>query len=269
MDLFHPFRDHRRKGLVEKPFSSEWARIIDANVPYCRMLDASERIRLWDLIKVFIAEKNFEGCGGVVVSEEIKLTIAAQACLLLINLRHNYFEKLVSILVYPRGFTFEREEHGEFGMVTEEQIPVSGLSTSIGSIALSWPDTASGARDPDDGVNVVLHEFAHQLDLLDCAMDGAPVLTTRAMYGEWAAVLGAEFERLRSEVAHGIPSIISSYGATKPAEFFAVVTELFFEKPCELQREHPALYEEFRQYYGQDPAARFNCNPADIASAKQ
>ena len=262
MGIFHPFRDHRRKGIVEEPFPSEWAKIIDVYVPYCRMLNASERARLWNLIKVFMAEKNFEGCSGMVVSDEIKLTIAAQACLLLINLRHDYYEKLVSILVYPQGFTFEQREYGASGTITEEQIPVSGLSTSIGSIALSWPDTAGGARRPDDGVNVVLHEFAHQLDLLDSAMDGAPVLNTRSMYGEWAKVLGNEFERLRSEVAQDIPSLINSYGATKPAEFFAVVTELFFEKPCELLREHPALYEEFKQYYGQDPVTRFVKSPA-------
>jgi Mlc titration factor MtfA (ptsG expression regulator) len=105
-------------------------------------------------------------------------------------------------------------------------------------------------------VNVVLHEFAHPLDLLDSAMDDARVLNSRAMYGEWAEILGAEFERLRGEVAQGIPSIISAYGATKPAEFFAVVTELFFERPRELRQQHPALYDEFKKYYGQDPAAR-------------
>lgn len=256
MDVFHPLRNRRRKKIVAEPFPSTWAEIIDANVPYCRMLRTSEKHRLWDLIKVFIAEKNFEGCNGLVVTEEMKLIIAAQACLLLINLKHNYFEKLVSILIYPAAFEFEREDWSETGLVSVERIPVSGLSTDIGSIALSWPDTADGARLPDDGVNVVLHEFAHQLDLLDNAMDGAPILNSRALYGTWAKVLGAEFERLRSDVAQGIPSLISSYGATKPAEFFAVVTELFFERPHELRRQHPALYDEFKKYYGQDPATR-------------
>ena len=256
MDVFHPFRNRRRKKIVAEPFPSKWAKIIDANVPYCRMLKAPERQRLWDLVKVFVAEKNFEGCDGLVVTEEMKLIIAAQACLLLINLRHDYYEKLVSILVYPAGFTFEREDWSPAGLVSVERIPVAGLSTNIGSIALSWPDTAGGAQRCDDGVNVVLHEFAHQLDVLNSAMDGAPVLNSRAMYGEWAEVLGAEFERLRGEVAQGIPSIISAYGATKPAEFFAVVTELFFERPRELQQQHPALYDEFKKYYGQDPAAR-------------
>ena len=132
----------------------------------------------------------------------------------------------------------------------------AGLSSTLGAVVLSWPDTMRGGQNPNDGFNVVLHEFAHQLDQLDGAMNGAPVLEGGAMYRDWAHVLGAEYQRLQAEVETGASSLISAYGATKPAEFFAVVTELFFEKPVDLQREHPELYEEFRQYYRQDPAAR-------------
>lgn len=257
MGLVHPFRDHRRKEAGRQPFSLEWARIIDESVPCCLSLHPEELERLQDLIKVFIAEKQFEGCGGLVVTDEMKVMIAAQACLLLLNLHHNYYERLVSILVYPESFNFEQAEQGlAAGTVTVTQMPVSGLSSSSGAVVLSWPDTVDGPKRPHDGMNVVFHEFAHQLDQLDGSMDGAPALDTPAHYREWARVLGREYNRLQEDVQADRPSLISDYGATRPAEFFAVVTELFFERPAELRHLHPALYEEFMQYYRQDPAAR-------------
>ena len=256
--MLHPIRDHRRKELEQEPFPPAWAEIIARDVPYCRHLHADERARLENLIKVFIREKHFEGCGGLVVTDEMKVTIAAQACLLLLNLRHDYFERLVSILVYPQGFDLEQEERGlTAGTVSVTSLPVIGLSSSSGAVVLSSPDPLRGARHPEDGINVVFHEFAHQLDQLDGTMDGAPVLDSTALYREWAQVLGSEYRRLQEEVEEGKSSLIRAYGATRPAEFFAVVTELFFEKPVELRRDHFRLYEEFRQYYHQDPAARF------------
>lgn len=255
MGLFHPFRDHRRKELAEQPFPAEWSEIIARVVPYCRTMHPEERARLEALIQVFLGEKHFEGCGGLTVTDEMRVTIAAQACLLLLNLHDNYFDRLESILVYPESFAFDKEEYyHEAGTVTLERVPVAGLSSSGGAVALSWPDTLEGARRTDDGSNVVLHEFAHQLDQLDGVMDGAPALDTAALYRDWARVLGAEYARLQGEIALGIPSLVSPYAATKPAEFFAVVTELFFERPADLKRQHPELYEEFRQYYRQDPA---------------
>jgi len=256
MSLFHPFRDYRRRELAERPFPAEWSAVIAQNVPYVRSLNPDERARLEELIQIFIAEKNFEGCGGLAVTDEMRVTIAAQACLLLLNLPISYYDRLSSVLIYPEGFAYDRETRGEAGLVTAERVPVSGLSSSGGAIALSWPDALAGSLRPNDGANVILHEFAHQLDQLDNVMNGSPALGTLAQYREWARVLGTEYDRLRSETALGIPDLIGSYAATQPAEFFAVVTELFFEKPVELQHEHPALYEEFRQYYRLDPAAR-------------
>lgn len=255
--MWRPIRDHRRKAAENRPFPPEWTAILERDVPYCRYLHPEERARLENLIKVFIREKNFEGCGGLEVTDEMKVTIAAQACLLLLNLHHDYFKRLVSILVYPEGFTLEQEEQGlALGTVARTKMPVMGISSETGVVALSWPDAIHGAQDPGDGINVVFHEFAHQLDQLSGAMDGAPPLESRAMYRDWAQVLGSEYARLQKQVARGRRSVISAYGATRPAEFFAVVTELFFEKPVRLKREHPELYEEFRQYYHQDPAAR-------------
>ncbi len=179
------------------------------------------------------------------------------------HLHHDYFERLVSIVVYPESFDFAQEEAGlAAGTVEMRSFRAAGLSSTMGAVVLSWPDAVQGARVPDDGFNVVLHEFAHQLDQLDGVMNGAPVLEGAAMYRDWAKVLGSEYQSLQAEVETGATSLISAYGATKPAEFFAVVTELFFEKPMELQREHPALYEEFQKYYHQDPAARLQESPS-------
>jgi Mlc titration factor MtfA (ptsG expression regulator) len=256
MGFFHPFRDRRRRELAAQPFLPEWAAIMDSNVPYVRKLDAAERVRLESLIQVFVAEKCFEGCGGMVITDEVKVTIAAQACLLLLNLHHDYYEQLISILVYPAGVRFDQQVKGEAGTVSTTGRVVSGLSYRTGAVLLSWPDVKAGGRNWRDGRNVVFHEFAHQLDQLDGAVDGAPPLDSAEMYREWAHVLGAEYKRLRERVTDGMSLLISSYGATKPAEFFAVVTELFFERPLELRHMHPALYAEFMQYFRQDPAAR-------------
>ena len=254
--MLHPFRDHHRKELDKQPFPAAWLQIIDRNVPCCRCLHPDERGRLENLIKVFIREKHFEGCSGLIITDEIKVTVAAQACLLLLNIHHNYYERLASILVYPESFNFEQEERGPAGTVSVTNMHASGVSSSAGAVVLSWPDAIHESKRPADGMSVVFHEFAHQLDQLDGAMNGAPVLERASMYRDWAQVLGSEYKRLTKEVERGIPSLISDYGATKPAEFFAVVTELFFQKPIELQQEHPALYDEFMQYYRQDPAKR-------------
>jgi hypothetical protein len=256
MSFLYPFRDHRRRELAARPFPVEWDRVIDRNVPYGRHLLPEERRHWGDLIKVFIAEKHFEGCGELEITDEIKVTIAAQACILLLNLHHNYYDRLVSIVVYPDSFVFEQDEADLAGTVSSTRNAALGLSSTMGVVVLSWVDTVEGARNPLDGGNVVFHEFAHQLDQLDGSMDGAPPLDSGSAYQEWARVLCAEFRRLHEAIESDVPSLIRDYGATKPAEFFAVVTELFFERPVELRRDHPKLYEEFKLYFGQDPAER-------------
>lgn len=258
MSIFHPLRNRRRKALDLLPFPRAWSAIIEKNVPYCLALHPDELRHLEGLIKVFVSEKHFEGCSGFIITDEVKVTVAAQACLLLLNLTHNYYDQLVSILIYPASFNFKQEQRHAIGTVSESELPASGLSSSVGVVVLSWPDAIDGSLNPGDGINVVLHEFAHQLDQLDGRMNGAPLLKSAAMYREWCKVLSAEYAQLREDVAGQRNSLIRAYGATQPAEFFAVVTEIFFEQPIQLQHEHPELYEEFKAYYCQDPAARVN-----------
>ena len=206
-------------------------------------------------MQVFLAEKKFEGCAGLELDDEIRVTIAAQACLLLLHRETDYFPDLEVILVYPHTYVAGTTTRFGGGLTVADQQARLGQSAS-GVVVLAWDAVRRGATDVHDGHNVTLHEFAHQLDQEDGVADGAPVLGKRAMYTAWARVLGAEFAQLVDDVDKHRRSDIDEYGATNPAEFFAVVTEMFFEKPVALQRRHPALYEQLSLFYRQDPAAR-------------
>ena len=251
--MFDFFKKSRREKLRAEPFPAEWLAILERDVPSFRRLNEADRLELMDHVKVFVAEKNFEGCGGLEMTDEIKVVIAAQACLLLLHRETDYYPKLDSILVYPGAFVAKSIEVLGGGLVLEGEQARLGEAWLNGAVVLSWDDVKSGAADARDGHNVTLHEFAHQLDHEDGAGDGAPVLPRRAMYTAWARVLGAEYEQLRLDAQTGRKSVLDKYGATKPAEFFAVATECFFEKPAQLRKKHPELYEELKEYYQQDP----------------
>jgi Mlc titration factor MtfA (ptsG expression regulator) len=247
----------RRNRLREKPFPPEWLRIIERNFPLYERLPAADQRELLGDIQVFLAEKHFEGCGGLEITDEIRVTIAAQACLLLLHRETDDYPRLDSILVYPSAYVAASVERYPGGIVGEGLSARLGEAWATGAVVLSWDDVRRGAADIHDGHNVVLHEFAHQLDQESGAAEGLPVLERRSMYVAWARVLGAAYERLRSDVARGRPTVLDSYGAKNPAEFFAVATECFFEKPVQLARHHPALYAELREFYRQDPVTFF------------
>ncbi|HSI59749.1 MAG TPA: M90 family metallopeptidase [Ideonella sp.] len=246
----------RRERLRSQPFPSAWREILKRRVPYFRRLPADLQLQLKQHIQVFLAEKPFIGCQGQVVTDEVRVTIAAQACLLLLNRprgEHDYYPNLRQILVYPGAFVVDRVQPMGGGVLRDERQALSGESWTQGQVILSWHDALEGAAVADDGRNVVIHEFAHQLDQETGHANGAPVLARRAEYRRWSQVLGAEFARLQQQAARGETSLISAYGATNPAEFFAVVSEVFFEQPERLAWEHPALYQAFSDYYRIDP----------------
>jgi Mlc titration factor MtfA (ptsG expression regulator) len=218
-------------------------------------LSPEDRAELEGHVQVFLAEKKFEGCAGLELDDEIRVTIAAQACLLLLHRETDYFPDLEVILVYPHTYVARTSTRFGGGLAVDDQQARLGQSAS-GVVVLAWDAVRRGATDVHDGHNVTLHEFAHQLDQEDGVADGAPVLGKRAMYTAWARVLGAEFAQLVDDVDKHRRSDIDEYGATNPAEFFAVVTEMFFEKPVALQHRHPALYEQLSLFYRQDPAAK-------------
>jgi Mlc titration factor MtfA (ptsG expression regulator) len=194
------------------------------------------------------------------MSDEIRVCIAAQACLLLLHRKTDYYPELRSILVYPSTYFVEETRHLGAGVMEEGRYARLGEAWQHGAVVLAWDAVRQGTADPDDGHNVVFHEFAHQLDFEDGLANGAPALgeghrwsTRKSRYAAWARVLSTEFERLRADAQRGQTSVLNAYGATNPAEFFAVATESFFERPREMQEKHSELYEELKRYYLQDP----------------
>ncbi|MGH7327900.1 MAG: zinc-dependent peptidase, partial [Polyangiaceae bacterium] len=249
-------RAAKRKRLRETPLEPDRVAIIAQRFAYFARLSAEDQRELLGHVQVFLDEKNFEGCGGLELTDEIKLTIAAQACLLLLHRDTDYYPGLDAILVYPSAYRARKQASVGRGVVIESDQVRLGESHQRGIVVLSWDAILRGGQDEKDAHNVVLHEFAHQLDQEDGDADGAPVLENRADYKSWAHVFLAEYETLVREAETGARTDIDSYGATNPAEFFAVVTEAFFEQPEKLAKNHPRLYEQLSRYYKQDPLAR-------------
>jgi MtfA peptidase len=242
----------RREKLRASPFPAEWGDILTRNVPYESLLDENEKRDVRGLIQILLDEKRFEGCAGVEITDEIRVTVAAQACLLLLNRPTDVFPGLRTILVYPDAFMAPSIEHLEDGVVVEGMEARAGESWSLGNVVFSWADVLEGAADPGDGYNPVLHEFAHQLDYESGASEGAPALPDRRSEDEWRRIFTREYRALSA----GRRSPLDPYGAKSPAEFFAVATETFFERPVELKTAHPDLYEQLQTYYRQDPVIR-------------
>jgi Mlc titration factor MtfA (ptsG expression regulator) len=254
------WRRRRRARLQALPFPTEWRRILRRRVPLVARLPAAQQLRLKQLMLVFLAEKPIIGCAGMEISDEVRVTIAAQACLPLLGDARGFYPKLQRVLVYPGPFIVDRPAPGPAGVQMEQRRLLTGESWSQGQVLLSWPDVLEGAADPSDGHNVVIHEFAHQLDQVKGHANGAPPLRDRAAYARWSAVMQQAFDELRARAAWGDgggggSGLLSDYGATDPAEFFAVVSEVFFERPRELAAEHPALYAELARYYRVEPLA--------------
>jgi MtfA peptidase len=252
--IFTLLRQRRRRCLRARPFPEEWLTLIQRHVVFFHRLSAGDRAELLGHIQVFLAEKRFEGCGGFEITDEVRVTIAAQACLLLLHRRTDYFPQLLTILVYP--VTYMAEEKRQVAEHLWQEGTVTRLGETgrrMGSLVLSWGAVKHGAADPADGKNVVLHEFAHQLDFENDAADGVPGLATREQQLAWAAVMRSEFASLRAADQSGILTLLDTYGATDPAEFFAVSVEAFFERPRALRARHVKLYAELRNYFQQDP----------------
>jgi Uncharacterized protein conserved in bacteria len=252
---FLSFKRRHRERLRTKPFPSAWRAILECNLPVFRRLPPEDQAELLGHVQVFLAEKKFEGCGGLELTDEIRITIAAQACLLLLHRETDYYPELISILVYPSGYT-AHEERFVGGGVWEEggEDRLGHTARGLGALVLAWDAARHGAANPSDGENLVLHEFAHQLDFENRHADGTPSLLAHGEYMTWARVMSAEFEALRDAYDTGIPTFLDSYGATNPAEFFAIITEAFFERPRALRSRHPELFAALQQFFRQDPS---------------
>ena len=241
------------------PFPDAWDGYIERNMAHYRWLDEGERRRLRGLVQVFVAEKHWEGAGGLVLTDEVRVTIAAQACLLVLELPHDLYRNVQSILVYPSTVVAPERRLGTFEIPREPldgPLPILGQAQLRGPVILVWDAVERTGRHPERGHNVVYHEFAHKLDMLDGSADGTPPLHGRDEYRRWVGVCSREYHALRAQAKQGQRSFLDAYGATSEAEFFAVATEQFFDAPVALRRHHPDLYTVLEAFYRQDPATR-------------
>lgn len=234
-------------------FREEWTALIRKNVPLVDRLPEDLRLRLQEQTAKFIATVRFQGCAGLELTEEMILTVAAQACLLVLHREGKPWPKLKVVYLYPGTFSSVQQRTDAMGLVTEGEVHRLGESWGSGSVVLSWDAVARGARNLFDAENVTFHEFAHQLDHEDGPTDGAPGLASNSAYRSWARVFQENYDDFLEKTEAGRETVLDAYGATNPAEFFAVVTETFFEKPQQLFRRRPELYAEMMKYYAVDP----------------
>ncbi|MGM0633591.1 MAG: zinc-dependent peptidase [Pseudomonadota bacterium] len=243
----------RRRRLDRTPFPAEWMAVLRHTLPWYERMTPDEQQRLQNLIKYFLDEKTFVPCAGQTVNDAVRVSIAAQACLLLLHRPGCSYADLGYILVYPAEFRVDRSVQDEAGLVSREHSILAGESWENGRVVLSWDNVEEGMADLGDGHNVVLHEFAHQLDQKTGMANGAPALDPGQSYEDWSRVMSAAFEHLQRAAHIGQPSVFDYYGATDPAEFFAVATEVFYEQPSALASEHSDVFEQLRVFYGIDP----------------
>lgn len=252
--LAEPLRiESRRRWLRSRAFPPDWRATLRQRVPQVRRLPADLQIQLKKHIQVFVAEKTFVGCDGLEVTDDMRVTIAAQACLLLLNRRSGYFPELREILIYPSAFAVRRLTTDAAGVVHEGRAVHLGESSARGQVVLSWDDVVRGAADASDGHNVVIHEFAHQLDQENGDANGAPPMVGRQRVERWTRVFDAAYSRLHRQLQGKAAPALDPYGASSPAEFFAVASEAFFERPQHLAESFPDVFGELSRYYRVNP----------------
>jgi Mlc titration factor MtfA (ptsG expression regulator) len=247
------FRAARHRHAAAMPLAATRLAAVERNVPLRARLPPDLRVRLDGLAAAFAAEKTFVGCNGLVVTDDMRITIAAHACVLVLGRPHDLYPSLQSILVYPTPFWVEEEDEDESGVVTHRRRVLAGQAWDASRIILSWEDVLAAGSAHAPGYNLVLHEFAHHLEFEGLGLPDPPEGTRRALE-HWSADLDREFGRLEEHVESGAESFLDPYATEDEAEFFAVASEEFFERPAALEAAHPDLYRLLREFYGLDPA---------------
>lgn len=255
--MFKWWRDRRRRKLAEEQFPDEWLPIIHRNCRHFATLDHVERVRLLRDVRWFLEEKSIEVSLGLVLTDEMRVTVAVHASLLGLGFDAPPFDRLISVILQPEIYIATKVQRESSGLELHSQEERLGEAWRNGPVLLSWRDVARQCRDEPDGRNVILHEFAHLLDMSDADADGVPPLDTEEQFRTWLDVTRIEYRRLVRHAEHGRRTLLDWYGSTNEAEFFAVATETFFEQPVEMQKLHPSLYDVLRAFYKQDPAARW------------
>lgn len=252
--IFTWLRNRRRKKILATPMPEHWAAILEHNVAQLSRLTTQQRSLLYQRVQIFVKEKYWEGCNGFEITEEVKLTIAGQACLITLGFANDCFDQLKTILVYPDTYAATENFQNSIGVLTEGTSFRLGESWGKGPIILAWSSIYEGGQIPDDGRNVVVHEFAHYYDASEGQFNGTPPLHSEEEYQRWEKVMTAEYQKLCHQVEHGAATFIDPYGSTNPAEFFAVCSEHFFEQGVQMREYSVDLYETLKMFYQQDPA---------------
>lgn len=253
--LFSWLRNRRRRQLLATPFPDAWQHALQDRLGHYALIAEPARARLRDIVRILIEEKDWEGCRGLELTDPMRVVIAGSAAILILGLDNFFFDNVQTILVYPNAFVVKQERGLGGGATVEEESDRLGEAHYRGPVILSWEETQENALEPGYGQNLVFHEFAHQLDMLNGSADGTPVLPSADLAARWARIMNDEYRQLQRAERRGRHTLLDPYGATDPAEFFAVATECFFDAPRGMHSEYPDLYELFRDYYRQDPAA--------------
>lgn len=253
--MFGWWQARRRRKLLAEPFPLEWLGWLQSNCRHYARLTPEEQQRLQQDVRLLIAEKHWEGCRGLVVTPEMQVTIAAHAALLGLGFPALPFDRLVTILIYPETFASTSTRPGPAGIIDETPELRLGEAWYQGPVILAWREVVTDCVEVARGRNVVLHEFAHLLDMSNRETDGVPDLDGVAPE-RWVTVFEDAYTRHVRQTQHGRNRVLDAYGATSRAEFFAVASEAFFESAVALRTEHPQLYAIFKDYYRQDPAER-------------
>src|SRR6186713_1871167 len=256
--MFDWWRRLSRAEAIAGTFPAQFRELILRRVPCARLLTEEELSKLEALVRIFNSEKTFEAAAGLTLTEEMRIVIAARACLLVVHrveLDSPLYPDLQAVVIYPSSYRVRKQRREGYVMIEGDEVRL-GESWSQGLVVLSWDAVMSGSASPNDGHDVVLHEFAHQLDAEDGAMDGTPELDSLERYSVWSKVAGEEYAALLDDVERHRKTTIDPYGATNPPEFFAVIVEQFFEKPTRLENQHPNLYAELSRFFRFDPAKR-------------
>ncbi len=250
--------DHQRilYTLKHHPIPMDvWKTVLNSSELFDH-LSAVERAHLHELATLLLQRKSFNGVQGITLTTEMAVALAAQACLPILKLGLDYYDNWVEVVVYPAHFQVEREQHEPNGLVARASHALSGETWQQGPVILAWEEVEEDLAHPQHGHNVVIHELAHKLDMLNGSANGMPPLHADMKPHQWSEAFSHGYDSLTQDLAHGRPTSISSYAATAPAEFFAVVSELFFTVPTRLQRHYPQIYEQLVLFYRQEPLAR-------------
>jgi Mlc titration factor MtfA (ptsG expression regulator) len=264
--LFGWLRKRRRQRLLAEPFPEDWLKHLHGNVPYYHQLEEEDKAKLRDDLRVFAAEQTWEGCKGLEVTDEMRVTVSALACLLTLHLEEGCYDRVQSILIYPGPYkapvrTVVVPNIAAEDVVVTGDVSLLGRADYDGPVTLAWEELADNLHHPGGGRNLVFHEFAHRIDMLDGEANGVPPLRDPEQYVRWQQVMSAEYRRFVRDLERGRDTLLDEDGAEDEAEFFAVATESFFDQSAELRQRHPQLYDLLRDYYRQDPAARAQHQP--------